>query len=526
MGEIDASVVGLLLDTHHMNIEGENLVSAVRTASDRLSLFDVADSNRRAVGRWHIPFLESLRELDKTRYSNPFIVECTTAGQDPFTTMKGPGWYEQTVDEEQESIRELRRLEAVAQRGVTAVCYLLWRCYNPNTNVCKGGVMKGLVLSAQWEPRPGYEVSEFEKRTGKAVQGFNVWRHPKLEMKDVPQPQPGPGEVLLKIHACGVCGSDIHFYEHDSDDYILYPGLTKFPAILGHEFSGEIVEIGPGPEGKQFKVGDKVTAEEMVWCGHCRACRDGFPNHCANLEEIGFTIDGAMAEYIVVPAKLCWSIDSIFERYPDEETAWNVAATTEPTCVAYNGIFERAGGFRPGAYVVVYGAGPIGLGAIQLSKASGAAKVISFEVSGPRRELAKKVGADAVYNPIEVSPSEVVMDLTGGAGADLSVEAAGAPDKTIPEMEKTLAINGKIAQIGRAATRVPMYLEDFQVRRGQLFGAQGHSGHAIFPSVIRMMGSGLIDNSKIITSTFPLAQALDALEKATKREDGKIVIKP
>lgn len=386
--------------------------------------------------------------------------------------------------------------------------------------------MKGLVLSANWEPRPGYQASEFEKKTGKAVEGSNVWRHPRLELKEVPQPKPGAGEVLLKIHACGICGSDIHFYEHDQDDYILYPGLTKFPAIIGHEFSGEIVEIGPGPEGKQFKVGDRVTVEEMVWCGHCRACRDGFPNHCENLEEIGFTIDGAMAEYIVVPAKLCWKLDAVFERYPDEETAWEVGATTEPTSVAYNGVFERAGGFRPGAYVVVYGAGPIGLGAIQLSKAAGAAKVIAFEVSAPRRELAKKVGADYVYDPTEVSPAEAVMDVTHGEGADLSVEAAGAPDKTIPEMEKTLAINGKIAVIGRAAKRVPMFLERFQVRRSQLFGAQGHSGHGIFPSVIRLMGSGLIDNTKIITSRFPLDQALDALEKATKREDGKIIIKP
>ncbi len=118
------------------------------------------------------------------------------------------------------------------------------------------------------------------------------------------------------------------------------------------------------------------------------------------------------------------------------------------------------------------------------------------------------------------------MDVTHGEGADLSVEAAGAPEKTIPEMEKTLAINGKIAVIGRAAQKVPMFLERFQIRRSQLFGAQGHSGHGIFPSVIRLMGSGLIDNSKIITARFPLDQALDALEKATKREDGKIIIKP
>ena len=386
--------------------------------------------------------------------------------------------------------------------------------------------MKGLVLSAKWEPRPGYQVSEFEKKTGKAIEGAQVWRHPKLELKEVPDPKPGPGQVLLRVKACGVCGSDVHFYETDQDDYILYPGLTKFPVIIGHEFSGEIVEVGPGPEGAKFKPGDRVTVEEMVWCGHCRPCRDGFPNHCENLEEIGFTIDGAMAEYIVVPAKLCWKVDAVFERYSDEELAWEVAATTEPTCVAYNGVFERAGGFRPGAYVAVYGAGPIGLGAIQLSKAAGAAKVIAFEVSEVRRKLAQEVGADYVYDPREVTPSEAIMEVTGGEGVDLSVEAAGAPEKTIPEMEKTLAINGKITVIGRAAKRVPMFLERFQVRRSQLFGAQGHSGHGIFPSVIRMMGAGLIDNSKIITSRFPLSQAVDALAKATKREDGKIIIKP
>ncbi|MEA1871518.1 MAG: scyllo-inosose 3-dehydrogenase [Candidatus Bipolaricaulota bacterium] len=386
--------------------------------------------------------------------------------------------------------------------------------------------MKGLVLSAQWEPRQGYEVSEFEKRTGKAVEGFNVWRHPKLEITEVPDPKPGPGEALIKIHACGVCGSDMHFYETDSEDYILYPGLTKFPSILGHEFSGEIIEIGPGPESEGFKVGDRVTVEEMVWCGYCRPCRDGYPNHCTNLEELGFTVDGAMAEYIVVPIKLCWSVDAIFERYSDESLAWDVAATSEPTCVAYNTIFERAGGFRPGAYVAIYGAGSIGLAAIQLCKAAGAAKVFAFEISPQRRELAKVVGADHVFNPLEVSPSEVIMDLTKGEGTDLSVEAAGAPDKTIPEMEKTIAINGKVAQVGRAAVRVPMYLETFQVRRGSLFGAQGHSGHAIFPSVIRMMGAGLIDNSRIITARFPLDQAVEAIGQSVKREDGKIVIKP
>ncbi|MGC9529272.1 MAG: scyllo-inosose 3-dehydrogenase [Candidatus Bipolaricaulaceae bacterium] len=386
--------------------------------------------------------------------------------------------------------------------------------------------MQALVLQAKWEPRDTYQVSEFETKTGKAVEGSSVWRHPRLELKQVPEPTAGPGELLLRVRACGVCGSDVHFYEIDQDGYMLYPGLTKFPAIIGHEFAGEVVEVGPGPEGKGFQPGDRVTVEEMVWCGHCRRCRDGFPNHCLNLEELGFTVDGAMAEYIAVPAKLCWKVDAVFDHFSDPELAWEVAATTEPTCVAYNTIFERAGGFRPGAYVAVYGAGPIGLAAIQLAKAGGAAKVVAFEVSARRRRLAGEVGADHVYDPQEVSPAEVMMDLTGGEGADLSVEAAGAPERTVPEMERSLAINGKIAVVGRAAKRVPMFLERFQVRRAQLFGAQGHSGHGIFPAVIRLMGAGLVDNSRIITGRFPLTRALDALQQATKREDGKIIIKP
>ncbi|HIC93988.1 MAG TPA: alcohol dehydrogenase [Anaerolineae bacterium] len=383
--------------------------------------------------------------------------------------------------------------------------------------------MIGLVLDAKWEPREGYELSDFERRTGKAITGSSVWRHPKLEVKEVDRPAPKPDEVVIRVKACGICGSDIHFYETDADGYILYPGLTKFPTIIGHEFSGVVEEVGS--EVRDLKPGDMVTSEEMIWCGYCPPCRNGFPNHCVNLEEIGFTIPGAMAEYIAVGAKYCWKIDAIAEHYGDEDKAFEAGALVEPTCVAYNALFERGGGFRPGAYVAVYGTGPIGLAAIALSKAAGAAKVIAFELSGVRRELAKAVGADFVYDPREVVPSEVVMDLTGGQGADMHVEAAGAPTKTIPEMEKSLAINGKIVQIGRAAQRVPMYLETFQVRRAQLFGSQGHSGHAIFPSVIRLMAAGLVDMTKIITARFDLDRALEALERATKREDGKIMIK-
>ncbi|MBN1640209.1 MAG: alcohol dehydrogenase catalytic domain-containing protein [Anaerolineae bacterium] len=384
--------------------------------------------------------------------------------------------------------------------------------------------MKGLVLSAEWDPKPDYALSEWEKRTGKAITGNAVWRHPVLEIKDVPMPTIAPDEVLLEIKACGVCGSDMHFYETDADGYVLYPGLTKFPAILGHEFAGKVVEVGAAVE--DLEVGDLVTAEEMIWCGHCRPCRDGYPNHCTNLEEIGFTINGAFAEYIAVGAKYCWKLNDLMDVCNgDESVVYEMGATVEPSSVAYNCVFERAGGFRPGGTVVVYGQGPIGLTAAAECKAAGAAKVIAFEISAPRREVSARMGADYVYNPLEVDAVQVVMDLTHGRGADLQVEAAGAPGKTIPLMEQCLAINGKIAQVGRAAVRVPMYLETLQVRRGQVYGSQGHSGHGIFPSVISMMAAGLIDTTKMVTARYPLDKAIDAIAQATARTDAKILVK-
>ncbi len=384
--------------------------------------------------------------------------------------------------------------------------------------------MKGLILDAVWEPKPDYKVSAWEKETGKAITGNSVWRHPKLEVREKADPEITADQVLLEVQACGVCGSDMHFYETDEDDYILYPGLTKFPSILGHELSGKVVEVGQ--EVTDLKVGDMVTVEEMTWCGHCVPCRNGYPNHCTHLEEIGFTIDGAFANYLASGAKYAWKIDSIAERFGDEKKAYEVAALTEPTCVAYHAMFERAGGFRPGHYASIFGTGPIGLAAVGLAKAAGAGTIAAFEVSPQRRELAKQVGADYVYDPREVSPSEVLLDLSKGEGFDFHVEAAGAPHLTIPEMVKSMAINSKVVQIGRAAQDVPMYLETFQVRRGQFFGAQGHSGHETFPNVIRLVAAGRLDLSPIITAHYNLDDTVKAIAKSIERSDGKILVLP
>jgi len=384
--------------------------------------------------------------------------------------------------------------------------------------------MKGLVLNAKWEPRHDYKVSDWEEETGKAITGSSVWRYPKLEVTERPDPKIKPDQILLEVKACGVCGSDLHFYETDSDGYMLYPGLTKFPSITGHELSGKVVEVGK--EVQDLKVGDMVTVEEMIWCGHCTPCRNGFPNHCTNLEEIGFTIDGGFANYIAIGAKFAWKINAIAERFGDEKKAYEVAALTEPTCVSYNAMFSRAGGFKPGHFVAVFGAGPIGLAAVGLAEAAGAGKIVTFDISRERLELAKKLGSDFVYDPREVRASEVLMELSKGEGFNFYVEAAGAPHITVPEMVKSLAINGKIVQIGRAAKEVPMYLETMQVRRAQVYGAQGHSGDENFPNVIRMVASGRLDLSPMITARYQLDKAVEAIIKGTERVDGKVMVYP
>jgi len=389
--------------------------------------------------------------------------------------------------------------------------------------------MKGAVLHAEWQPRKGYIPTQFENQTRKATQGSRVWRNPKLVLEEVPTLEVGPKDLLIQVKACGVCGSDVHMYEKDGEGYVLYPGLTRFPSILGHELSGVVKKVGS--EVKGFKAGDMVTTEEMIWCGECTPCRNGVPNHCVNLEEIGFTIHGGFAEFLKVGAKYCWKIDAMLEAYGSEDRVYEAGSLVEPTSVSYHAMFTRGEGFKPGAFVVVYGAGPIGLAAISLAKAAGAGKVIAFETAQGRLDLATKVGADFVFSPVElekneVAPNQKVMEITGGLGADMQIEAAGAPAKTLPQMEKSLAIGGKITWIGRADVQAPIFLENFQVRAGQVYGSQGHSGHGNFMNVIRLMAAGKIDMTKIITRRYRLDEALGAMEQATKRVDAKITLKP
>lgn len=390
--------------------------------------------------------------------------------------------------------------------------------------------MKGLYLTGDYAPRPGYTLSGRElDGDRRALNGNAIWKNTKLTLRDdIPMPAVGPDEILVHVKYCGVCGSDVHFYETDEEGYMLFPGHTKLPVVIGHEFSGKVVEVGPAV--RDIQVGDLVTVEEMNWCGECSPCRAGYLNQCRRLEELGFTLNGAFAEYVVARAKYAWKLNDIAEATGDEDKTYRVGAMVEPSSVAYNGVISASGGIKPGQHVAVFGAGPIGCAAIQILRAAGAAKIFAFEMRAERRELAALSGATHVYDPTELkqqgtSAAEVIMQETKGQGVAMGVEAAGATRAVVPEIENALAVGGKLVQVGMVAGETPLHLLTYQTKRAAMYGAIGHSGHENFPNVIQLMAAGRIDMAGIATATFPLDQALEAMEETAKRTGGKVLVR-
>ena len=267
----------------------------------------------------------------------------------------------------------------------------------------------------------------------------------------------------------------------------------------------------------------------MSWCGGCTPCRSGLVNQCRFLEEIGFTVQGAFAEYVAVKEKYCWKIDKIAEAY-DDDKAYEIGAMVEPCSVAYNGLFISAEGFQPGGYVVIAGSGPIGLMAIALSRVAGAAKVIVMEPSAQRRKMARTMGADFVFDPIQTEkegnrPADIIKEQTGGEGVKLCVEAAAAGPTTYPVFEEVLDPSGKIVQCGMGAAKVPVSVLRMQWRMLHIHGSVGHSGRDIFPSVIRLLAAKRFNLLPLITDKHDLAHAIEAIKKAEKLGDAKVMVR-
>jgi threonine dehydrogenase-like Zn-dependent dehydrogenase len=381
--------------------------------------------------------------------------------------------------------------------------------------------MRALMVEADWEPREGYLPSAQDEEQRLARNGNLVWRHPRFRVVDLLEPSPGPDEVLIRVRACGVCGSDVHMHEQDDEGYMVYPGMMSTPVVTGHEFSGVVEEVGQ--DVVELESGDAVCSEEIAWCGECYACRAGRFNYCERLGELGFTFNGAHAEYVVTKAKYCWPIGEMLQTLGDEG-GFRAAALVEPTSVAYVGMFVQAS-FLPGASVAVIGGGPIGLAAIGLARAAGAGRVVAFETVATRRRLAEEMGADAVYDPLspEGGMAQAALEETKGRGIDMWVEASGAKG-VIDAATGALAPTATVVLVGRGPHRASIDPERLVVTGSGLRGSLGHSGAGTFGNVIRLMASGRLDMSRIVTNPVGLDDAVEGLERLRNREAGKYMV--
>ena len=386
--------------------------------------------------------------------------------------------------------------------------------------------MRALVLRGDWEPRPGYAVTQAEIDSRKARMASQVWRNPRAAWEEVPEPEPRADEVLIQVRACGVCGSDTHCVETDDDGYMLFSGPTRLPEILGHEYSGTVVAVGP--DVQHLRPGDPVAAEGMLWCGLCPPCRSGHPNQCPTLEMVGFSSPGAFAPYIATRERYCWSLAPLMGRMSEDE-AYELGALLEPAGCSFNGLFVAAGGFLPGATCAIHGAGPIGLAAIPVARAGGATHISVFDTVPERVELARVFGADEAHVVGDLAAagttvSETIRDATGGVGAAGPVAAAGGANATFPQIEASLAPNGKVVYLGRTGEHARIHADVLVTGANALVGSRGHAGHGIYPALIRLAARGMLDLRPMITARFPLADTLEALQQSRTRADGKIVI--
>jgi L-iditol 2-dehydrogenase len=307
-----------------------------------------------------------------------------------------------------------------------------------------------------------------------------AWRMPLREVK---LPEPGPGEVVVKVAAVGICGSDVHGFTGST-------GRRIAPVVMGHEFSGTVAAVGAGVTG--HAAGDRVVVQPLLTCGTCVNCRAGLPNICLNRRGIGMMdVDGAYAEAVAVPQQLLYALP--------EGLSWEQGAMVEPLAVAL-----RAANQTPitlGDTVVVIGAGPIGLLAMLAARLKGAGQVIMTDLSPHRLEMARRLGADLTINPREQDALAVVREQTGGTGAHATIEAVGIG----PTVEQSLALvrtGGHVTWIGNSAPRVELNMQEVVTRELTIRGTYGFAEE--FPRAIDTLRSGRIDVTPLIERVAPL----------------------
>jgi L-iditol 2-dehydrogenase len=332
----------------------------------------------------------------------------------------------------------------------------------------------------------------------------------KLEMRDVPRPEPGPREVRVRVRACGICGSDVHGYDGSS-------GRRIPPLIMGHEAAGEVEAVGAEVAG--FAPGDRVTFDSTIHCGECGFCRSGQVNLCDRRRVVGvapgeYRQDGAFAEAVVVPERIVC-------RVPDA-VPFEHAAMVEPLAVAVHAV--RRARVTPGDQALVVGCGMIGLLTLQVAKAAGCARVVAVDLDPGRLEQAARLGADVTLTASDDVPARVA-ELTGGRGADVAFEAVGASEP-IATAVAGLRKGGRLVLIGNVTPRVELDLQAVVTRELSLLGTCASSGE--YPEALELLATGAVRLDGLMSAVVPLEAGPAWFERLYAREPGlmKVILTP
>jgi L-iditol 2-dehydrogenase len=335
-----------------------------------------------------------------------------------------------------------------------------------------------------------------------------------LRIEDAAVPEPGPGEILLKVRNCATCGTDVKIYYHGHQN--LVP-----PRVIGHEVAGEVVALGTGTSG--FSLGDRVQLIAAVPCGDCRECRRGHMTVCERLTAIGYHYDGGFAEYLVVPA-LVLRVGGL-NRIPDH-VGYEEAAMTEPLACVLNG--QELAGVGPGDDVVVVGAGPIGCLHVRLARAKGAERVFVVEQSAERLALAaERVHPDGVVLAPGQDPVASVRELTDGRGADVVLVAAasGTAQEQALQMAAPRGRVSLFAGLPKDAPTITLDSNRVHYRELSVVGAAG-STPAQNAAALRLIADGKVPVIDLITHRMSLERVHDAIAGVRSGTGIKYVIAP
>jgi len=334
----------------------------------------------------------------------------------------------------------------------------------------------------------------------------------KLVLNDVPEPEIGPSDILIKVHSCGICGSDVHGFDGSS-------GRRIPPVIMGHEASGEIAKIGN--DVNRFLPGQRVTFDSMISCARCVFCRNGRPNLCEDRMVLGVSCDdyrrhGAFAEYVAVP-------ESIVFALPDA-LPYDEAAMVEPVSVAVHAVNRT--NVTLGDTAVVVGAGMIGLLTVQALRTAGCGRIIAVDLAADRLELAAKLGADeTIESGGGVDVPALIRDKTNGLGADVVMEAVGA-DATVTMSIDSVRKGGTVTLIGNIAATVNFGLQSVVTREISVLGSCASSND--YPSCLELMARGSIRVAPILSASVPLEKGPEMFDRLYSREPNltKVILRP